>query len=159
MKNIERIDLEDIEEDTGSRRKNKITPRTLNPDTVSHEEVARAFSAPHIDSLNPEEILILREEGKLPESDSNLVADERLINEIKPQDSHNEVSEIKNLELAGEEMLKAVKDKDEIVPRERVTATHKEKDNFSLTKPHGHRGREHKGKHHKGSETIKGRMN
>ena len=174
MKEAEIINFEDVEGDTGSPRVSKKNPRTLNPDVVSHEGVASAFLAPHIDSLSPEEILILREEGKLPESDSNEVLErkdlERRGEEMLVAMNKKEEMLRANRELEGEEMLRnmnereemlsATKEEGKIVIKERAALVSKkisiEKDNLILPhQSHGPRGREPKYKNKKGLKTTK----
>ena len=96
------MDFKEIDEALGRREGPKKTKRTLDSDEVSKEIID---SSSNIDNLNPEEIFMLKEEGKLFDGGSV-----EGINNEKISPELNSLGETFDLEIGNEKTSAAAKE-------------------------------------------------
>lgn len=165
------IDYKNLDEDLGRRspdEKKLENRKRLNSENLSPEDVIVGGHI-NVDSLDPQDLLVLVEEGKIPKSavydfqkpkakklGSNLGLEDF---ELEPEsddeltiNSSSEPSDVAEKEV--EEIIS--KSKEEALSKERAALISKKRDDeFSDIESHGKRGKEHKGKFKKGLESIK----
>ena len=158
--------VEGLEGKHGREDKAKKTKRTLDSETVSPEYIFGDHS--RIDNLNPEEIYILKEEGKLAGVDLEPVKKKKASSIAEFElDSDDENPNFENNEPNNDEasLAETTKEVEEVISSSREEALSKERAAVISNKKddhhdypmrsYGRRGKELKGKFKKGLESIK----
>jgi len=167
------IDFKDTDEDLGRRSpdEKKLEKRKhLNPENLTSGDVLVNNNF-NVDTLDPEDLLVLMEEGKIPRSavyDFQKPENKKLGSNLKDfelePESDDELTINSSSEPSDVETIVAEKEVEEIISKSKEEALSKERaaliskkrdDEFSDIESHGKRGKEHKGKFKKGLESIK----